>query len=138
MKLTPRKRLIKELDKLWTEIVKLRAGNKCQYCGRNNIRLNAHHIHSRSRYATRWDLDNGVCLCFTHHRLMHDDPEEAMKFYKTLFTQEQWEQLKTKAHQLAKFSLADLEQMRDKLKEELKKFLTRNEEDDKMEKNKRR
>ena len=29
--------------------------------------LNSHHIFSRINFATRWDINNGVCLCVSHH-----------------------------------------------------------------------
>jgi len=70
----------KELLKLWAEIVKLRAGNKCEYpkCYRTQ-NLNAHHLYTRAKKSTRYDLDNGISLCSFHHTLgaesAHRDPE---------------------------------------------------------------
>jgi len=66
--------------KLWAECVKERAGNKCEYpgCYKTDY-LNAHHVFSRSRQSTRYDVDNGICLCSGHHSLLaesaHKDPE---------------------------------------------------------------
>ena len=83
---------IKKLDKMWADAVKKRAGYKCEYCqeeGRvvihkplNNayslsdgvfgylggVWLNACHIVGRRYRATRWDLNNGVCLCYSCHK----------------------------------------------------------------------
>lgn len=56
----------KKLDKVWSELVKIKAGNKCEVCGKTKS-LNSHHIYSRSKKSIRWDLDNGVCLCVGHH-----------------------------------------------------------------------
>ena len=65
---------IKRLDHLWSKAVKKAAGNKCEYCGAITS-LNAHHIYSRRFYSLRWDLVNGVSLCFKHHfGLAHQDP----------------------------------------------------------------
>lgn len=75
-----KKKLEKECMALWAKIVKLRAGNICEYPGCNKTNnLNAHHIFTRARTSTRYDVENGMCLCPTHHTLgadaAHRDPE---------------------------------------------------------------
>lgn len=52
---------IKQLDKLWADCIKARAGYKCEYSGKTEG-LNAHHIHGKSNYRLRYELDNGVCI----------------------------------------------------------------------------
>lgn len=59
---------VKVLDDYWSEIIKFRAGRKCEYCG-STKKLNSHHIYSRGIWSVRWDLDNGICLCVRHHLL---------------------------------------------------------------------
>lgn len=56
----------KKADDLWSEAVKVNYGHRCAYCGTSE-NLNSHHIYTRSRMATRWDIDNGICLCANHH-----------------------------------------------------------------------
>jgi hypothetical protein len=56
------------LDTAWSELVKLRAGMICEYCG-NMSYLNSHHVFTRKNRATRWDVKNGMALCPTHHTL---------------------------------------------------------------------
>ncbi len=69
----------KLLMNLWQEVVKKRAGYKCEYpdCRKTEY-LNAHHFFSRSRAATKYDPDNGLSLCAEHHSLgnrsAHKDP----------------------------------------------------------------
>jgi len=60
----------KKLDNAWSELVKLRAGNKCEieYCGKVRY-LNSHHLHTRQNKAVRWAVINGVALCPNHHVL---------------------------------------------------------------------
>lgn len=70
----------KELLNLWQKAVKLRAGYKCEYPGCSKTEyLNAHHIHSKSKAGTKFDTDNGICLCSGHHSLnnnsAHKDPD---------------------------------------------------------------
>lgn len=61
-----KKGIEKKLDDAWSKLVKLRAGNKCEYCGKQTA-LNSHHIFSRSNMSTRWLPQNGICLCVGHH-----------------------------------------------------------------------
>ena len=56
----------KVLDDLWSLRVKERDGFKCVVCGKTSG-LNSHHIYSRSNFSTRWDINNGVTLCVSHH-----------------------------------------------------------------------
>ena len=62
--------MVKKLDKQWSELVKIRAGNKCEVCGktREQTQLNSHHIIGRTNRNTRWDLRNGCSLCVQHHK----------------------------------------------------------------------
>lgn len=53
-------------DDLWSIAVRLNYNNKCAYSWETEY-LNAHHIESRTHRATRWDLDNGICLSSNHH-----------------------------------------------------------------------
>jgi len=64
----------KELDNLWARKVKDRDKWTCQICekkvyGRN---CHAHHILPRQlkekRLGLRWDIDNGITLCYNHHK----------------------------------------------------------------------
>jgi hypothetical protein len=74
------KALVKKCDATWALIIKLRAGFKCEVCGKpgqpvkcypdyNTGGLDAHHILGktgcRSKY--RYEVMNGICLCDNHH-----------------------------------------------------------------------
>jgi len=56
----------KTMDRLWSEIVKMKAGFKCEICG-STKRLNSHHVVRRNNYAVRFNTNNGVCLCVKCH-----------------------------------------------------------------------
>src|SRR5512135_3464896 len=66
-KKTPAKTLRNTADRLWKEAIRLKAGNKCEVCGKSDGRLQAHHIFTREIYHLRHFMSNGVLLCFTHH-----------------------------------------------------------------------
>lgn len=70
---------MRELDKLWAELVKKRDGGKCVFPPnfRNEITcsgsLDAHHYIGRGNKSTRYLLENGVSVCRKHHRDIHDN-----------------------------------------------------------------
>lgn len=57
----------KELDKLWSLVVRTRDGFRCQYCNVKSTRIQPHHIFARWHKSTRWESKNGICLCNPHH-----------------------------------------------------------------------
>ena len=78
------KTLNSSLDLAWSFLVKLLASNRCAYCNSEQD-LHAHHIHTRKRISTRWDTDNGICLCADHHVhntffSAHQTPEKFLKW----------------------------------------------------------
>lgn len=64
---TPRSKLKRQADALWSSIV--RAAGKCRICG-SGERLQAAHGFSRRYLGTRHDLRNGWCLCSGCHKTM--------------------------------------------------------------------
>lgn len=120
-----KKQLEKECMNLWQKIVKLRAGNKCEFpCCNKTEYLNAHHIYSRSRRSVRYDIDNGICLCAGHHSLNNDSAHKNPDFKETIIknkvrTKNFWDILERKAKIPAKLDLK-LELLY--LKNELKKY----------------
>ena len=116
---TDRKKLEKELDDLWHQAVLKRDGYRCRICGSKD-RLQTHHIFSRVRKTTRWDIDNGITLCAGHHYLAHRDPEKFRRFVIKIIGEEKYEKLYQKSLYVAKIIIKDLERIRDGLKEYLK------------------
>ena len=64
-----RKSFIKLLDDLWSIAIKIQAGNRCQKCGVQGAFYNSHHwwVGRAGGHATRWSLNNGLCLCVACH-----------------------------------------------------------------------
>ena len=62
----------KKLDVLWSRIIHER-DDHCRFCGRTEGMMNAHHVFSRRHTATRWDVRNGVLVCFSDHYRAHND-----------------------------------------------------------------
>ncbi len=57
----------KKLDALWGLVIRTR-DKQCLVCGNRN-NLHAHHciVTKKRSNATRWNLDNGVALCYACH-----------------------------------------------------------------------
>lgn len=91
-------------DKKWALDIKERDGFKCLHCGKEEY-LNSHHIYSRSNYAVRWDMDNGITLCSGCHTMSskfsaHKTPLEFIEFVKELWGEEWYERLRKKSNTL--------------------------------------
>ena len=83
-------------DSLWSEAVKLKAGNIC-IIDKKPCSLNAHHLIGRSNYKYRWDVENGVCLgsyrhLFAHDMAAHGSTSATQRFADWMITHrlEQW------------------------------------------------
>lgn len=61
-------------DTLFSEAVRLRDHGTCCYCGKTTKMAQVHHIFSRVHMSTRYDVDNGVTLCYYCHMMVaHHD-----------------------------------------------------------------
>jgi hypothetical protein len=123
--------MIKKSDKwykrnckdLWRNIIYGIFGHKCvvadQYC---KGPINAHHIFSdKAHPATRYDTTNGVCLCFFHHRRVHDGRPDVTVHVSKHMDEVQFQQLRTKA--LSGQCKLDLPIIYEDLKQELGKYI---------------
>jgi len=81
----------KKLDRLWFEAIYKRDKGICQYCKRGDT-LAAHHIFGKKAYPSgRWNLDNGVLLCYAHHIFYaHAKPEEFRRWVIPWMAKRSW------------------------------------------------
>lgn len=98
----------KRLMDTWSLKVKEVAGNKCEYCNKSTG-LNSHHIFSRSKLSTRWDIDNGVCLCvgchvFSSKFSAHKTPTEFVEWIKEKRGLVWYKRLRKKADSTVKYT----------------------------------
>lgn len=59
-------RLREFCDRLWSLSVRADWANRCMICGSTTVE--AHHMVPRQHEATRYDLNNGACLCPRCHK----------------------------------------------------------------------
>ena len=90
---------IKRLDALWSKVVRNRAGNKCEYCG-STKKVQAHHIIPRTKWALRYDLENGIALCYRHH--FHFAHKDALAFTAWVETKRDLKYLNSKRNNTTK------------------------------------
>lgn len=136
-KISPRKKLRKELDDSWREIIKLRAGGRCECvtdgkrCEKRGVfgrgtNLNSHHIFGKSNFRVRWDLRNGIALCPGHHTLNNDSAHNASPWFDKMLKKLRGKQKYLNLmHEAMKDGMAIHHTMEDleKIKEELTKTL---------------
>lgn len=121
-----RKGIDKKLDDCWSELVKLKAGNKCEVCGKRSP-LNSHHIFSRSKKSTRWDVKNGLCLCVGHHTFSskfsaHKTPTEFTFWLIDYKGQEFLDLLTIKANQISKLHAFEKKVLLEDLKKQISEY----------------
>ena len=86
------------LDKLFSQLVRLRDGGICQYCGKKGTQTS--HFHSRRKRSTRLDLDNACWLCFSCHRFLDEHPNKHTEFFKKRLGSERFEELNIRSEVL--------------------------------------
>lgn len=119
---TKRKKIIDKLDELVKTNVKKRDNYTCQKCFKRVSGSNAHASHvipvSRGN-ALRWDMQNIKTLCFhCHINWWHKHPTESGEWFKKTFP-DRWAYLEKRKYQMVKYSVIDLEELYNKLKENI-------------------
>jgi|GEM_PF-2143814 len=119
-----RKGLVKALDDIIREIVRVRDDHQCQWCGKTvkGFDSQVSHIVSRKYYAVRWDLLNVILKCASCHFKWHDDPTAGAEWFKNKF-RARWEYLQT-AGRLRKFKDYELAELLEDLKKKLVELKT--------------
>jgi len=125
LKTPKKKRSISDdhLLKLWGNVVKERAGHRCEYpdCHINATQFHPHHWYSRRHASLRYDPLNGICLCSHHHTMSpfsaHNDPDFKDRILSTGVRTAEWnDALREKRNQIVKnnaaFKEAALENLR--------------------------
>ncbi len=111
---------------LWSQLVKIRAGYKCEYSAdKHTPKLNSHHIYGKRIKSTRYDPDNGICLCVGHHKgykmSPHLSPSAFTDWLKEYRGQEWHDNLMRKAMTLD-LSKTTKKEIMDKLRESIREL----------------
>jgi hypothetical protein len=98
---------ITKLDKAWADKIKARANWRCEYCHVLCVNhggthwLNACHIIGRRYRGTRWDVNNGMSMCYVHHA-QYDNHGPQHEDIMREVVKGRYAELKQKANQIAK------------------------------------
>jgi len=102
----------RKADSLWSARIRKRNNGRCEICQKKANQ--PHHIIGRKNLSTRWDLRNGILLCYTHHvggnESAHNDPMWFMDWFKKN-RPEDYEYLQWKRRIICKRTLEDLEEL---------------------------
>ena len=119
-----RKSIEKDLDKLWAELVKQRDKGKCIRCGKPAV--HSHHIFSRRHKRTRWNINNGISLCFRDHWhwVNSSEPQDKQEYFDLIYRLTDVDELKRQSGIVWKPTISELENLvfvsKALLKDELK------------------
>lgn len=72
-------------DRLWSRLVKVRAGGVCERCGsspENSQGFHSHHVFGRSNHRLRFEPRNGCALCWSDHRWAEEMPLEFADWFR--------------------------------------------------------
>jgi ribosomal protein S27AE len=109
-KKTSRKKIEDKLDKAWALYVRKR-DKFCQLCGGSST-LAAHHAFGRTHRATRWDVINGVALCWPCHKFRaHGDPAGFSVWFEAKVGEHQYSRLSEDHRIIIKHTDEDLQAM---------------------------
>lgn len=93
-------------DRDWSRRVRERDRYMCRRCEvhylANSTALHAHHIFTRSRKATRHDLDNGVSLCYGCHMWAHKNPLEFHEWAEKQLGEDAYDVLQARSRRMSK------------------------------------
>ena len=113
-----RKKLEDKLDKAWSLAVRMKG--HCEMCKKTHredgkpLTLNAHHIMGRRHRATRWDLENGLCLCwYCHNNKAHSGDFDRQDSYRNWLLEtkgrEELDRLLCLANEVRKWAIDEME-----------------------------
>ena len=108
---------IDKLDVLFSKLIRLLAGGKCEYCEKSFKRLECSHFHGRRKRSVRYDTDNACALCFSCHTYLGSNPYVHTEWFKKRLGWEKFEALNIRAEIPMK---VDREKMEAELKEATK------------------
>ena len=112
-----KKKVEKELDKKWSEYVRKR-DVFCKRCGGSRGFISAHHAFGRRHLATRWDIFNGVGLCYPCHiHWAHRDSAGFTEWFRVHVSEDQYNRLAEAHNMVVKFTTEDLIQILKNLEE---------------------
>jgi len=117
VKKTSRGALVRKLDKLVSEMVRVRDA-KCVVCG-STYMLQAGHLFTRTSYSTRWDLLNVHVQCAGCNFRHNGDAWPYTNWFIETYGKDKLVELHAKHRTIAKFKDWELQELYNQLKEQV-------------------
>lgn len=116
---------INALDKLFSQVIRLKAKGICEIGGefRGYERLMCCHNWGRRKKSVRWDLDNAIAGCFYHHRIIDENAEDKIAFFKRYLGEQRYENLNKRANWPQQYK-PDTKLIKLMLEKEIQKYAT--------------
>jgi len=107
-------KLKKKADVLFSKLV--RQKNRCEAKWQGGMKCSSQlqccHIFSRSRNNTRYDLNNAICACSSHHIFwMHKNPIEFTNWLRRRIGSDKLEELEQKSRVFKQWTVDELENL---------------------------
>jgi len=81
MKIKSKKWIDREALKEWRKQVLKRDKGICQICMKKPNKIHVHHIIPRQVKELKYDVMNGICLCFNHHKVGKESAHNNALFF---------------------------------------------------------
>lgn len=114
---TPRDKIVKQLDDIVRTKTLARDGYRCVLCGRTD-HLQCGHLFSRVSYTTRWDARNVFCQCEGCNMRHENNPHIFTLWFIKQFGTRVYEALMVRAKRASRLTTPELEALRDALEAE--------------------
>lgn len=114
---------IDPLDTLFSKVIRLRSKGYCEIGGewRGINNLQCCHNWGRRKETVRWDLDNACAGCFYHHRMIDENAEDKIAFFKKYLGEKRYKELGQRAN-WPQFQKLDKKIIKFHLEQEIKKY----------------
>lgn len=103
-----RKKLVEKLDKVYSLYIRA-LYPICVFCG--SLTEHCFHFMTRAKYATRWDVINGVGSCRGCNFEMEFNPHPYVKWFIDKYGLEEYNNLIARSNVIPKYSNEELEAM---------------------------
>lgn len=107
-------------DAMFSDAVRLAAGNTCERCKRVG-RMECAHLFGRRIAVLRWDTLNALCLCHTCHREFTENPKTFTDWVDSKFPS-LWEMLHEKRQGFLKNNEATRKEVAAHYRQQIKKL----------------
>lgn len=116
---TERKKLVKELDRVFGDYIKARDRYKSVTSGKTE-RITCSHLFSRTSYSTRWDEENAFAQTASENYTHEFDPYPLTRWYIKNFGLKKYDELHKKNRTTLKLKDWEIKELIEKYKTKLK------------------